>query len=260
MKLSILEETETSIKVLIEGTSPDFVNAIRRTLLLDVPKLAIEHVTIYDNTSALFDEIVAHRLGLLPLPTDLDALVFREDCVCEGEGCPNCTVHYTVSKEGECTVYSSDLNAEDSSWAIKDEQIPILRLLKEQRVILEAEAVLGTGKQHAKWQTVSGAGYSYYPHIEISEACNVCRDCIKKCPRNILAIKKGKVVVQNLENCSLCKTCAEICGQDAISVSGDPTRIIFQFETDGALTARRALQEALTILHDAYDGLGQGLA
>ncbi|MDD5778623.1 MAG: DNA-directed RNA polymerase subunit D, partial [Candidatus Thermoplasmatota archaeon] len=80
MKLTVLEETDTFIKVLIEKSSPDFVNAIRRTLLLDVPKLAIENVTIYDNTSALFDEIVAHRLGLLPLPTDLETLVFRQDC------------------------------------------------------------------------------------------------------------------------------------------------------------------------------------
>ena len=49
----------------------------------------------------------------------------------------------------------------------------------------------------------------------------------------------------------------EACSQDAIEVSGDPTRIIFQFETDGALTARRALQEALTILHDTYGELVQ---
>ena len=259
MKLTILEETETTIKVLIEETSPDLVNAIRRTLLLDVPKLAIEHVTIYDNTSALFDEIVAHRIGLLPLPTDLDVLVFREECVCEGEGCPNCTVHYTLSKEGECTVYSRDLNAEDPIWAIKDENIPLLHLLKNQRVILEAEAQLGTGKQHAKWQAVSGAGYSYYPQIEISDQCNACRDCVKQCPRNVLAIKKGKLIVQNLEHCSLCKTCVELCSWDAIQVSGDPTRIIFQFETDGAFSARHALQEALTILHGTYDELAQAL-
>jgi len=260
MKLTILEESETYIKVLIEATSPDFVNAIRRTLLLDVPKLAIGDVTIYDNTSALFDEIVAHRIGLLPLPTNLDLFVFRKDCVCEDVGCPNCTVHYTVSKEGECTVYSGDLTAEDPSWAIKDENIPILRLLKDQRVILEAEAQLGTGKQHAKWQTVSGAGYGYYPQIEISDDCNVCRDCVKGCPRDVLQVKKKKLIVQHLENCSLCKTCMETCVRDAIKVSGDPTRLVFHFETDGALTARRALQEALTILHDTCHEIVKALS
>lgn len=259
MKLTVLEETDTFIKVLIEKSSPDFVNAIRRTLLLDVPKLAIENVTIYDNTSALFDEIVAHRLGLLPLPTDLETLVFRQDCVCEGEGCPNCTVHYTISKEGECTVYSGDLNAEDPAWAVVDDRIPILRLLKDQRIILEAEALLGTGKQHAKWQTASGTGYGYYPQIEITGDCNGCRECVTMCPRDVLDVKKGKAVVKNLENCNLCKTCQEVCTRNAITVQGDPSRIIFQFETDGALTARRALTEAMKILQAHYRELEEAL-
>jgi len=84
MKLKFMEERDDYIKVLVEDTTPDFVNAVRRTLMTNVPKLAIENVTIYDNTSALFDEIVAHRLAMLPLPTDLDLLVPRNECSCGG--------------------------------------------------------------------------------------------------------------------------------------------------------------------------------
>lgn len=259
MKLKFTEERDDYIKVLIEDTTPDFVNAVRRTLMTDVPKLAIENVTIYDNTSALFDEIVAHRLSLLPLPTDLDLLVPRNECNCGGEGCPNCVVHYTLSKEGECTVYSGDLKAEDPMWAIKDEKIPILRLTKNQRVILEAEAELGTGKEHAKWQAVSGAGYSYYPEIEITGECNNCMDCVKACPKGVLAAKKGKLFVKNLEACSLCNSCSEVCGKGAIKVHGNPNKIIFHFETDGSLTARRAFIEALKILYNGYDEIDKAL-
>ncbi|MCD6299456.1 MAG: DNA-directed RNA polymerase subunit D [Thermoplasmata archaeon] len=259
MKLKFMEERDDYIKVLVEDTTPDFVNAVRRTLMTNVPKLAIENVTIYDNTSALFDEIVAHRLAMLPLPTDLDLLVPRNECSCGGEGCPSCIVHYTLSKEGECTVYSGDLKAEDPMWAVKDEKIPILRLLKNQRVILEAEAELGTGKEHAKWQAVSGAGYSYYPEIEITEECNNCMDCVKACPRNVLASKKGKLVVKNIEACTMCKSCSEVCSKGAINISGNPNRIIFHFETDGSLTARRAFIEALKILYNDYDAIDKAI-
>ncbi len=260
MKATVLEEEGNFIRLLFEDISPDVANAIRRTIMLDVPTLAIENVTIYDNTSALFDEIVAHRLGLLPLPTDLQTLIFRDECGCNGEGCPNCTVHYTVSKEGECTVYSGDLDAEDATWAVVDEKVPLLRLEKDQRIILEAEAILGTGKQHAKWQPASGIGYTYYPGIAISDDCNGCRACVDICPRDVLGMKGAKAVVKNLEACSLCRSCVEECGRDAITVEGDPARIIFSFETDGSLTPRQVLAEALDILHYKYDALAESLS
>lgn len=260
MKLKFLELRDDYAKILFEDTKPYFVNAIRRTLISDIPKLAIENVTIYDNTSALFDEIIAHRLAMIPLPTHLDLLVFRKECSCNGKGCPNCTVHYTLSKEGECVVYSGDLRAEDPMWAVKDKNIPIVKLLKNQRLILEAEAELGVGKEHAKWQVVNGIGYKYYPVIEIdNEKCNLCNECVEICPRDILEIKRKKLNVKNIENCILCKSCMEVCKKGAIKVRGDETRIIMQYETDGSLTAKEALKEALKILYKKYDELKKAL-
>ncbi len=260
MKIKFLELKENYAKILFEDTAPYFVNAIRRTLIADIPKLAIENVTIYDNTSALFDEIIAHRLGMIPLPTRLDLLNFRDECVCKGKGCPNCTVHYTLSKEGECIVYSGDLRAEDPMWAVIDKNIPIVKLLKNQRLILEAEAELGIGKKHAKWQVVCGIGYKYYPVIEIDkEKCNLCNECVSICPKNILEIKRGKLNIKNIEDCNLCKSCMEICKRNAIKVKGDETRIIMQYETDGSLSAKEALKEALKILYNKYDELEKAL-
>lgn len=250
MKIKFLELQEDYAKVLFEDTKPYFVNAIRRTMISDVPKLAIEDVIIYDNTSALFDEIIAHRLGMIPLPTHLDVL----------RGCDDCKIHYTLSKEGECTVYSGDLKAEDPMWNVKDKNIPIVRLLKNQRLILEAEAVLGTGKEHAKWQSVVGIGYKYYPEIEVDmNNCDLCRECIAQCPKNIITIKRGKLLITDIEKCSLCKACEEVCTRNAIKVKGNENKIIMQYETDGSLTAKELLLEALKILYEKYDELGKAI-
>jgi len=48
-----------------------------------VAKLAIEDVKIYDNTSALFDEMLAHRLGMIPLRTERSVHVPAAECTCE---------------------------------------------------------------------------------------------------------------------------------------------------------------------------------
>ena len=255
MKLDIITLNDTQATFIMDNTTPYFVNVIRRILLSEIPKLAVNVVTVYDNTSPLFDEIIAHRLGLIPLPTQLDLLNFKDECACKDKGCPNCTVRYTLSKEGPSVVYSGDLQPEEKSWAVIDKKIPIVELTEGKRLILEVEANLGLSKNHVKWQVVHGAGYKYYPIIEIDQKkCDICGECVENCPKQILEIKKDKLVIKQgcLEKCNLCKTCVEKCKNDAIKVSGDQNKIIFHFETDGSFTAKAALEKALDILADKY--------
>jgi DNA-directed RNA polymerase subunit D len=274
MKIDVMEMGDRKAVLDIQGANPYFVNTLRRTLIADVPKLAIEYVTFYDNTSALFDEIIAHRLGLLPIPSDLEAFVAREDCTCEDEGCANCTVRFTLSKEGPCTVYSGDLQSDDPSFRVADPEIPIVQLLANQRLILETEAILGTGRTHAKWQPVSGAGYKYYPNLEIDNSkfdAVTKRAVIDACTTNVLKDAAGKVVCEdpwrvNL-NDDLEKAFADAAGIDisekdklGIRLTPDDTRFLFQFETDGSLTAYQALKKALDILQDKFDVMGKTVA
>lgn len=259
MQVEVRELTETRGRLVVSGTDAAVVNALRRAMLGDVPKLAIEEVTIYDNTSALFDEIVAHRLGLIPVPTDLNLLNFREQCVCKGEGCPNCTVLYTLSKEGPGTVYSGDLQPADRKWEIKEKRIPIVKLLSGQRVMLEATAVLGTAKEHAKWQPVTAVGYKQYPVIELlSSSCPEDGACAKVAPQ-VFSYENGQVRLKDPEAFKFSADALRMC-KDHIKVDFRKDKFIFKFETDGSLPAKEVFTRAVAALKDKLKGFEGALA
>ncbi len=270
MKIDIMEMTQTRAQFAISETNPSFANALRRTLLADVPKMAIDNVEMhmgpimdeqggaeYESMSPLFDEIIAHRLGLVPIPTDLDAFTYRSKCTCNGEGCPSCTIMYSLNKKGPCTVYSGDLEPlGNEKLRVKDDLIPIVKLAADQALLVYATAELGTGKQHAKWQAALGAGYRYFAKIEIDhDRCDFGGSCVNVCPKGVLEKEGKRIVVKRPENCNLCNSCIETCDIGAITVKGDPTKIMFRFETDGAIAAKETLIRALKILEERFEGL-----
>lgn len=240
-----------SLKLILGDIDPSTANAIRRTILSEIPTLAIENVRISENSSSLYDEIIAHRIGLIPIKTDLGLFTFREECKCEGKGCPSCTLELTLDvecKKSNQSVYSHDFKSSDPT--IKPvEDILIVRLGKNQKISLVAEAILGTGKDHAKWQPAV-AGYKYYPIINVGSDCNMCKACIDACPVNILDASNGKISVTDLELCTLCNSCAEVCDADAISVKGDDHKFIFKIESQGAMTSKELFKKACEIMEE----------
>ncbi|MEE9506655.1 MAG: DNA-directed RNA polymerase subunit D, partial [Thermoplasmata archaeon] len=256
----------------LEDVDPNFANALRRTLVADIPKMAIEDVEFHlgpirgeegeesESVTPLFDEVIAHRLGLIPIPTDLELFTFRDQCKdCASEGCPNCTIMYSLNKKGPCTVYSGDLEpVGDSSLKVVDEKIPIVKLGGGQAMLVYATAILGTGKDHAKWQVAQGVGYKYFPVIEVDgDKCDFCGVCAEVCPRDVFSVKKKKVEVKSPLDCNFCMTCVEECPKKCVSVEGDPTKIHFHFETDGSLKAADALRFALNSLAEKFESLGK---
>jgi DNA-directed RNA polymerase subunit D len=253
MELSFVQLTENAARFYLTGAWPALANTIRREMTSGVPTLAIEDVRIYDNTSVLFDEMLVHRLGLIPLKTDLSAHVPKEECSCQGAGCPACTATYTLSVEGPRTVYSNDLIPQDSTSGPVSENIPIVKLNEDQKVVVEAKAYLSTGKNHAKWQATTACGYKNYPVITIDEHCDACGMCVDECPRGVLGTEDGKAVVMEgkLEDCSLCRLCERAClsasigAESSIRVNADPARFIFTVEGDGALPVATILSTAV---------------
>ena len=73
MSLEIINENEQKISVKIKGVPVQYANALRRICLNGVPIYAVESIDVLENSSVLADEGVAHRIGLIPLKTDLEA-------------------------------------------------------------------------------------------------------------------------------------------------------------------------------------------
>ncbi len=258
MKVKTVELKGNKGVLKIEDTELYFINSLRRVMIAELPKLAIDDVIIYDNTSPLFDEIISHRLGLIPIPTDLKLLAFRSECKCDGKGCPTCTVRYTLSKEGESVVYSGDLQPEHPSFAVTETLIPIVELVKDQRVIFEVEAVLGRGRDHAKWQGVLAPRYQMETMITFDKKrINDVKACLEELPKDLVEIKGDKLVLKDDAQLSTLQAYLEKNKDDCITIVKDPTKLTFSFETDGSMSAKDALIESVSILTKKYEELNK---
>jgi len=268
MQVEFARIDNDSARFVLSGATPAFANALRRAMIGEVPTLAIEDLRIYDNSSVLFDEILAHRLGLIPIRTDLTRFVKQDKCSCEGAGCPLCSVTFTLSVEGPRIVYSGDLISDDPDTRPVHDDIPIVKLFEGQKVVLEARAVLNSGTEHAKWQATTACGYKTYPIITIAENCDACGMCIDECPRGVLELKgrRAQVVDGKLEECSLCKLCEKAClttgiGQEpAISIGSDTSRFIFVVESDGSLPVPTIIEKGLEYIRNQSTDLADTLS
>ena len=255
MKIEVLEKNETNLRVIVKEADVPLMNALRRIALAEVPSMAIDEVVMIENSSILQDEIVAHRLGLIPLKTDLQSYNLPEDCQCQSEfGCLQCRVTLTLdveSKEGTRTVYSGELVSENPEIAPISDKVPLIKLAKGQKLKLEAYARLGKGMNHAKWQPVAVCAYKYFPKIEVlSKDCKDCTKCAGICPKRVFTVKDEKVDVRDLLACNLCMDCVEACPTEpkGIKVEWEKNAFIMNIESTGVLPPETILQEATKIL------------
>jgi DNA-directed RNA polymerase subunit D len=259
LDIKILEEKENTLRFILTGTSHAYANGLRRAMMAEVPAMAIEDVIILENTSVLYDEVVAHRLGLIPLKTDLDAFVLPEDCDCKSDlGCSKCRASFTLEAaavEEPVMVYSSDLKGESEVTPVSP-NIPIVKLGASQRLKLEVYAKLGRGLEHAKWQPTAACAYKYLPKITLNPD-NLANpeEVIGICPTDVyIRDSEKKIAIRDELACTLCMDCVEkatpIDSKKAfpVKVEDDDTSFVFYVESTGALPPRRIVEEAVKVL------------
>ena len=157
--LEVINKDSQKISVKLKGVPLQYANALRRVCLNGVPVFAIDTVDIIENSSVLPDEGLAHRLGLIPIKTDLTRFNEPSKCDCQSEaGCSNCRV-MLVLDSGDSdvtrTILSNELSSEDDSIKPTSDKISIVQLTQGQRIKIECYARLGRGTEHAKWNSAN---------------------------------------------------------------------------------------------------------
>lgn len=247
MELEIRRLKGDEMEFVLSEADPAFANALRRTMLREVPIMAIDEVEFVANDSVMYDEILSHNLGLVPLRTP-EGYLMPDECKCKEGQCSKCSISLSLKREGPATVTSGDLKSSDKKGVPASSSIPLVKLGKEQKLEFTAIARLGLGKEHSKWQP-GVIAYKYMPILEVdSKACDACGACIKRCPKNILELSKDKVKITDIEKCTMCRACVEACPQEAIHISHDDSRFIFRIESTGALPPERILLKATEAL------------
>lgn len=224
--MEAVKKTPELLVLRMEANEP-LANALRRSVA-EVPSLAIDEVEIFKNDSPLYDEIIAHRLGLVPLKTE--------------KGMTKKTkVSLKLSKTGPCTVYSSDL---DGNAEVVFPKIPIVLLGEGHKLELVATAALGKGTEHAKFTP----GLCYYRHLLEVKSSPEADKIVETSKGFIKPEKKG-----NKWLCDITDGEADTIrkfDKEAVSQSGE---ILFIIESYGMMDAKDILAKAAEALFDNLD-------
>ncbi|MEM1542314.1 MAG: DNA-directed RNA polymerase subunit D [Ignisphaera sp.] len=265
MEMTLLEISNEALEIAVKDAPLPFLNAIRRYSLAKVPTYAIDEIMVVVNTSSMYDEILAHRLAMIPLTVEevKDRIREIDPEVCEKcssspkekaieKECETCYIHMVLeaeAKESETTVYSGDIRSEDPLIKPVYNNIPIVILAPGQRISLELRARVGRGLEHAKWSPATIAVTRYVADIKIEkELCNLCRKCIELCPKNVFEMDKDKIKVINTYNCILCKQCLQNCPIKAITISRVDNNYVLRIESSGSMRPESIIIESVYIL------------
>ena len=252
MNIQYISDNDTSVVFAIEGVNAPFVNALRRVLMSEIPIYACKELIVYDNSSPLFDEAIGHRVGLVPLTTPRDVDETSR------------MVTISIEATGPTVVTSASFVSDDPDVVPTSDDFPIVKLGDGQRLMCNAECVVGYGKDHIRWQP-GLASYKNYPIITIDhETCNRCKSCIKACPQSILDLEQDAVVVTNPTACTFCRSCEEACTKSnessLITVTPSENKFIFKLESYGNMPAKDLLSVAFMVIDSKVKGLGQALS
>lgn len=271
VSIDVISLTDDTIVFDLIGADVSCANALRRILLAEVPTMAIEYVYLQDNTSIMQDEVLAHRIGLIPIAvdprefeafgeddeaTDLNTIVFKLDVTCP---------EVPGDKNHQITVYSGDLEWQPqgdqldkfpNGIAPVHKDIPIVILRTGQSLTLEAHCRKGKGKDHTKFSPCATASYRLLPEIRFQQPITgeLAKELVSKCPMRVFDIEdigKGKQAVSTAtvarpRDCTMCRECIRGDGWDErVKLTRVAQHFIFTVESTGCLPPHILVVEAI---------------
>ncbi|CAG9477226.1 DNA-directed RNA polymerases I and III subunit RPAC1, putative [Plasmodium vivax] len=267
-----MHKNEENLLILeVKNLNVSIANALRRIMLAEVPTIAIEKVNIFQNTGIIADEILCHRLGLIPFKFDADLINFKEEY--EKYNHLNCfcfKLHVKFTKKAGSSETCQSIYSRDLKWCpinehqkarfqknpprVVDDNILITKLSNGQEIELICFLEKGIGKTHAKWSPVCTAVYKMYPAFSF----NTCekftqeekKDLVNICPKNVFDVEDSDTLVaKNPLICSSCRVCIEKYPKK-ISFEKVKNHFIFTIESTGCFSSADIFRKALLILKD----------
>lgn len=279
-EFEIKKLTDEVIEFYISKADLSFANALRRVIISEVATMAIDLVNISSNSSPLFDEFIAHRIGLIPMVSnDVNDYVFHRDCNCS-EYCEKCSVQFFLkvkcveSSMDVTTAHIKQVNKDNSVIPVlfKDEDpIVIAKLKKNQELDLHMIAKKGIGKEHAKWSPVSTCVMQHVPEIEFPQGKYVIdnltlkqkKEFVDCCPTKVYRYDEIRktVEIENKLNCTFCEECTtkletfNVDVSKAIKIGTEKNRFLFKVESIGSLKPEQIVIDALNQLKKKLNGI-----
>ncbi|XP_074024928.1 DNA-directed RNA polymerases I and III subunit RPAC1 isoform X2 [Numenius arquata] len=240
-RVDVIREEEGALEFDMVGIDAAIANAFRRILLAEVPTMAVEKVFVYNNTSIVQDEILAHRLGLVPIRADPRLFEYRNQVYSK---------HMTWVPLGNQT----DLFPDADFRPVHDD-ILIALLRPGQEIDVLMHCVKGIGKDHAKFSPVATASYRLLPDITLlqpveDEAAELLQKCFSPGVIEIQNIKGKKVA--RVANARLDTFSREVFRHEGLKNLVRLARVrnhyIFSVESTGILPPDVLVSEAIKIL------------
>ncbi len=237
MKIKMISKCNKEAKFIFEGHA-SYANALRRVCMSEVPTIAIDIVEILKNDSAMYDEILAHRLGLIPLRTDIKMYSSK------GKGPKEVTL--TLKAVGPGYVYSEDLKSRDPFVVPYFGKMPITYLDQGKELEFSCKAILGDAKEHAKFSPCH-VTYKSYPKVEMLSQPKNALEFMNVCPKKVFSVENDTIVPKNIEACDMCSLCSERY-PELVKVGRKQDKYIFELESFGQLEPMEILEKAREIL------------
>mmetsp|Transcript_5942 Transcript_5942/g.8944 ORF Transcript_5942/g.8944 Transcript_5942/m.8944 type:complete len:347 (+) Transcript_5942:94-1134(+) len=286
LQISLFSQSDDELTFDLSGIDVSIANALRRIMLSEVPTMAVENVYIEMNTSIIFDEVLAHRLGLIPINADPRKFKMVEKEVSDEKGGKtrevfneDNTIIFTLNKVCKRPVhipsvvdgrpYTENIYSSDFKWQPQGNQsqtfpdgisplypdILIAMLRPGQEISLEMHCRKGNGMDHAKFSPVATSSYRLHPKITITKDLDEdsAEKLVQICPMNVFDIEDvGSVKTAKVarpRNCTMCRECIRGPGwSDRIKLERISNHFIFKVESCSALKSAEILLESVQIL------------
>ena len=243
-EVEFIERDEREARFLVRGLTPAMANGIRRAMVADVPTFSIDTVRFVENSTVMFDEQIALRLGLVPLTTPLDEFE-------EGD-----EVTLALDVEGPETAYSGDIETSDAMVRPADENVPIMDLKEGQRLELEADARLDVGREHAKHQGGVAVGYRHLQRVEVVGDAGEFDDAEPEIVRGVIETEDGELVpAEEFDN-----DLSEKYPGREVELHDVPGAFVFHVETDGSFDVEELVVRAVESIGDRAAELREKVA